>query len=85
MPKTKSKYTGTYWCKIDASKGKILNSIIGYTTNATSKLLGALAEDGCTFNELYSKINYDNEGKEIIKKYIDSGCGNLIAKKHIKY
>ncbi len=45
-------------------------------TKATKDLIDILAKESTTINELYSKIIYDQEAKEIIKKYIDLGYGD---------
>lgn len=57
---------------------------IAYSTKATSDLIAVLSKDGCTIVELKDKINYDNEAKDIIQKYIDLGYGGLIARDYFK-
>lgn len=69
------------WCK---PKSKISSKPIAYSTKAVSDLIVLLAEDGCTIKELKEKINYDEEARGIIQKYIDLGCENLIAKDYFK-
>lgn len=49
---------------------------IGTTTVATSDLIELLSEGGETISEVFDSINYDPEGKAILKKYIDAGYGN---------
>ncbi len=58
---------------------------IAYSTVATSDLIGVLAEDFETIQDVYDAINYDPEAKEILQKYIDLGYGNEIARKWFKY
>ena len=53
---------------------------IAYSTVATKLLVDALAEDYETINDVYNAINYDEDAKEILKKYIDLGYGNQIAR-----
>lgn len=65
-------------------KSKINSRPIAYSPKATSDLIVLLAEDGCTIKELKDKINYDEEAKAIIQKYIDLGYGELIAKDYFK-
>ena len=62
-------------------QSKINSKPIVYSTKAVSDLIVLLLADGCTIKELKDKINYDNEAKDIIQKYIDLGYGELIAKR----
>ena len=59
--------------------------VIGYTTKATSDLIVLLAETNETIEDCYNAINYDKDGKEILKKYIDLGYGNIIARKWFRW
>lgn len=65
-------------------KSKTNPKPIAYSTTATSNLIMVLAGDGCTIKQLKNKINYDEEAKDIIQKYIDLGYGELIAKDYFK-
>ena len=65
-------------------KGKTSPKPIAYSTTATSDIIAVLAEDGCTIKQLKNKINYDEEAKDIIQKYIDLGHVELIAKDYFK-
>ena len=58
---------------------------IAYSTVATSDLIGLLSEDFETIQDVYDAINYDEEVKEILQKYIDLGYGNEIAKNWFRY
>ena len=58
---------------------------IAYSTVATSHLIGLLAQDFETIQDVYDAINYDEEAKEILQKYIDLGYGNEIAKQWFRY
>ena len=58
---------------------------IAYSTVATSNLIGLLAQDFETIQDVYDAINYDEEAKEILQKYIDLGYGNEIAKQWFRY
>lgn len=69
------------WCKPES---KINQRPIAYSPKSTSDLVALLAKDGCTIKELKDKINYDEEAKAIIQKYIDLGYGELIAKDYFK-
>lgn len=43
------------------------------TTVATNDLIVLLAEDGHTVNSAYNAINYDDEAKAVLKKFIENG------------
>lgn len=58
---------------------------IAYSTVATSQLIGLLAEDFETIQDVYDAAIYDVEAKEILQKYIDLGYGNEIAREWFKY
>lgn len=49
---------------------------IVYSTVAASNLIAALAEQGGTIRELQSRINYDQEAKDVLQAYIDHGYGD---------
>ena len=48
---------------------------IAYSTTATSRLIGLLAEDGLTFGQAHTAVNYDDEAKDILMLYIERGYG----------
>ena len=52
---------------------------IAYSTKATSNYIVLLAESGKTINEVYNSVNYNQEAKNILQKYIELGYGNVIA------
>ena len=58
---------------------------IAYSTVATSDLIGLLAEDFETIQDVYDAVTYDVEAKEVLQKYIDLGYGNEIARRWFKY
>ena len=58
---------------------------IAYSTVATSDLIGLLAEDFGTIQDVYDAVTYDVEAKEILQKYIDLVYGNEIARQWFKY
>ena len=58
---------------------------IAYSTKATSYLIGLLAEDFETIQDVYDAINYDHEAKAIMQIYIDLGYGDQIAREWFKY
>lgn len=58
---------------------------IAYSTVAVSNLIGILSEEYETINDVYAAINYDQDAKEILKKYIDLGYGSEIAREWFKY
>ena len=58
---------------------------IAYSTTATSDIIVALAQIYDTILEVYHAIMYDKDGKEIMKKYIDYGYGNEIAREWFKW
>ena len=58
---------------------------IAYSTKATSDLIGVLAEDCETIQDVYNAINYDQEAKDVLQKYIDLGYGNQIAREWFRY
>ena len=57
---------------------------IAYSTKAASDIIVVLAADGGTIQDVYDSIIYDREAREILKKYIDKGYGNVIAKEFFK-
>ena len=58
---------------------------IAYSTKAASDIIGLLAEDFETIQDVYDAINYDQEAKDVLQKYIDLGYGNEIAREWFKY
>lgn len=58
---------------------------IVYSTVATSDLIGLLAEEHETIQDVYDAVTYDVEAKEILQKYIDLGYGNEIAREWFRY
>lgn len=57
---------------------------IAYSTKATSDLIVVLSQDYTTITDVYNAINYDQDAKNILQKYIDLGYGNEIARKWFK-
>ncbi len=53
---------------------------IAYSTKATSDLIVILAETNETIVDVYNAINYDQDAKDILQKYIDLGYGNETAR-----
>ena len=53
---------------------------IAYSTKATSDLIVVLAQDYETISDVYNAVNYDQDAKGVLKKYIDLGYGNVIAR-----
>lgn len=58
---------------------------IAYSTVATSNLIGLLAQECETIQDVYDAVVYDVEAKEILQKYIDLGYGSQIAREWFKY
>ena len=58
---------------------------IAYSTKAASDIIGLLAEDFETIQDVCDAINYDQEAKDVLQKYIDLGYGNEIAREWFKY
>ena len=52
---------------------------IAYSTKAASDLIVALSQDGTTIREVYDRITYDVEAREILKTYIEKGYGDTVA------
>ena len=48
---------------------------LAYSTVVTRDLIKYLSEDFDTVQEIYDNINYCDEGKKILQKYIDAGYG----------
>lgn len=65
-------------------KSKINSKPIAYSTEATNDLIVILSQMYDTIEDVYKAINYDQEAKEIMKKYIDLGYGNYIARDYFK-
>ena len=58
---------------------------IAYSTRATSDLIGLLAEDFETIQDVYDAVQYDQEAKAVLQKYIDLGYGNEVAREWFRY
>lgn len=48
---------------------------IAYSTQATSSLIGLLAEDGHTFSSARDRLTFDREGIAVVDEYITRGHG----------
>lgn len=53
---------------------------IAYSTVATSDLIVVLAQEYETITDVYNAINYDQDAKDVLQKYIDLGYGDVIAR-----
>ena len=53
---------------------------IAYSTKATSDLIVVLAQDYETISDVYNAINYDQDAKDVLQKYIDLGYGDVVAR-----
>lgn len=53
---------------------------IAYSTKATSDLIAVLSQDYETITDVYNAINYNQEAKDVLQKYIKAGYGNVVAK-----
>ena len=53
---------------------------IAYSTVATSDLIVVLAQEYETITDVYNAINYDQDAKDVLQKYIDLGYGDIIAR-----
>jgi predicted metal-dependent RNase len=53
---------------------------IAYSTKATSDLIVVLAQEYETITDVYHAINYDQDAKDVLKKYIDLGYGDVVAR-----
>lgn len=68
------------------SKGDVMYTVpnkkkpIAYSTVATQDLIVILAQDYETITDVYNAINYDQDAKDVLKKYIDLGYGDVIAR-----
>lgn len=68
------------------SKGDVMYTVpnkkkpIAYSTVATQDLIVILAQDYETISDVYNAINYDQDAKDVLKKYIDLGYGGVIAR-----
>jgi len=49
-----------------------------HSTVATSDLITVLSEQYLTTKDVYNAINYDDEAKEIVNKFIQKGYGNYL-------
>lgn len=65
-------------------KSKINSKPIAYSTVATNDLIVILSQIYDTIEDVYKAINYDQEAKEVMKKYIDLGYGSYIARDYFK-
>ena len=57
---------------------------IAYSSQSTNDLIVILSRLNNTIQDVYDAINYDDEAKNVIKKFIDLGYGNSIAKDWFK-
>lgn len=57
---------------------------IAYSTKATSDLIVTLSQDYETIADVYNAINYDQDAKDVLQKYIDLGYGNKTAREWFK-
>jgi predicted metal-dependent RNase len=68
------------------SKGDVMYTVpnkkkpIAYSTVATQDLIVILAQDYETITDVYNAINYDQDAKDVLKKYIDLGYGDVVAR-----
>jgi predicted metal-dependent RNase len=68
------------------SKGDVMYTVpnkkkpIAYSTVATQDLIVILAQDYETISDVYNAINYDQDAKDVLKKYIDLGYGDVVAR-----
>lgn len=71
--------TDTIWYAPNEKTGK--DTIIAYSTTATSDFISALAADNVnsTISEIKDMVNYDVEAKRVLQAYIDSGFGNVLG------
>lgn len=65
-------------------KSKANSKPIAYSTVATNDLIVILSQIYDTIEDVYKAINYDQEAKEIMEKYINLGYGNYIARDYFK-
>lgn len=65
-------------------KSKANSKPIAYSTMSTSDLIVRLSQIYDTIEDVYKEINYDQEAKEVMKKYIDLGYGSYIARDYFK-
>jgi hypothetical protein len=70
-----------YWYRPDGKKKRP----IAYSTSACSYLVGILSLEHETVSDVYNAIHYDLEAKEIVKKYIDLGYGDCLARELFRY
>ena len=56
-----------------------------YSTKAIRDLIECLSNDFDTVQEIYDNINYCDEGKKILQKYIDTGYENKKWKDFINW
>ena len=68
---SRKKLGGVLWWLTPMSKRPFANSTV-----AIRDLIEYLSENFDTVQEIYDNINYCDEGKKILQKYIDAGYGN---------
>ena len=57
---------------------------VAYSTVASQDLIILLAQENETIVDVYNAINYDEEAKAVLQKYIDLGYGNITAREWFK-
>lgn len=53
---------------------------IAYSTVATRDLIVVLSQDYETISDVYNAINYDQDAKDVLQKYMDLGYGDVVAR-----
>ncbi|MBQ7006925.1 MAG: hypothetical protein IJN59_03755, partial [Oscillospiraceae bacterium] len=71
--------TDTTWYAPNEKTGK--ETVIAYSTTATSDLISVLAAENidATISKIKDLVNYDVEAKKVLQAYIDSGFGQTKA------
>ncbi len=83
MPKLPKTPKGWYsrdveWCVPGRKKP------IAFSTKAASDLIVTLAQEHDTIQQVHDAINYDEEARMVLQKFIELGHGQVIAKHYFK-
>lgn len=76
--KRRVKHLDVEWCLPNRKRH------FAYSTRATSDLIVLLSQEYATIQEVYDHYNILDEGKAILKTYIDKGYGGEIAANHFR-
>lgn len=76
MGRVRTASLGVDW-HLPAPRGGFSPRRFATTTRATSDLIEALAGDGHTVQSAHDVINYDEDAKAVLARFVDAGHGSV--------